>query len=58
MKNLGLFFSAAREKFLNYFKSRLFHKNNLDKIPTSEPTSELAKGPREKKKLLKKYITL
>ena len=33
---------TAREKVLNNFKSRYFPIKNLDKIPTREPTPELA----------------
>ena len=43
-KNLELLFSAI-ENVLNTFKSRLFPIKNLDKIPTREPTSEVATEP-------------
>ena len=43
-KNLELLFSAI-ENVLNTFKSRLFPIKNLDKIPTREPTSEVAREP-------------
>ena len=42
--NLELLISA-RENVLNTFKSRLFPIKNLDKIPTREPTSEVAREP-------------
>ena len=42
--NLELLFST-RENVLNTFKSRLFPIKNLDKIPTREPTSEVATEP-------------
>ena len=34
-----------REKDLNNFKSRLFKKKNLDKIPTRELTKQVATEP-------------
>ena len=40
----------AREKYFNNFKSRLFPIKNLDKIPTREPTPELATEPTTQKK--------
>ena len=42
--NLGLLFSA-RGKVLNNSKSRLFPKKNLHRIPTCEPTPEVAIKP-------------
>ena len=42
--NLELLFST-RENVLNTFKSRLFPIKKLDKIPTREPTSEVATEP-------------
>ena len=42
--NLGLLFSAI-EKVINIFKSRLFLIQNLDNIPTREPTPEAAAEP-------------
>ena len=48
-KYLGVFF-IGREKVLNSFKSRLFPIRNLDKLPTLEPTLELATKPTEHKK--------
>ena len=51
--NLGLF-SSEREKVLNNFKSRLFPIKSLDKIPTHEPTLELAtEATKQKKSKLK-----
>ena len=44
LNNLGLLFSA-REKVPNRFKSRLIPIKNLDKIPTREPTPEVATKP-------------
>ena len=49
LNNLGLFFST-REKVLTNFKSRLFPIKKLDKIPTHEPTQELAAEPTKQKK--------
>ena len=48
LNNLGLFFSA-REKFLHNCKNRLFPIKNLDKIPTHQPTPQLATEPTEDK---------
>ena len=39
LNNLGLLFNA-REKVLNNYKIRLFSIKNLDKIPTTEPTTK------------------
>ena len=41
---MGLLFSAI-ENVLNNFQSRLFARKKLDKIPTREPTPEVATEP-------------
>ena len=59
LNNLALFF-GAREKVLNNFKSRLFPIINLGKIPTREPTPEVATEPTKaiKAKGKRKLISL
>ena len=49
LNKLGLLFSA-REKVLNNFKTKLFPIKKLDKIPTREPTPELATEPTKQTK--------
>ena len=49
LNNLGLLF-IAKIKVLNDYKRRFFPIENLDKVPTCEPTQELATGPTEQKK--------
>ena len=46
LNKLGSLF-GAREKGLNFFKSRLFPIKNLDKIPTREPTPEQLKNQQQ-----------
>ena len=54
LNNLGLLFST-REQVLNNFKSRLFPKIDLDKIPTPELATEpeVAKEPIKATKVTK-----
>ena len=53
-------FFSAREKVLHNFRSRLFPIENLDKIPTREPTPELVTEPTKQKesklKLKQKFV--
>ena len=59
LNNLGLLFSA-KENVLNNFKSRLFPKKKLEKIPTREPRADLATRPikdmRSKSKLQQEFM--
>ena len=59
LNNLGLLFSA-KKNVLNNFKSRLFPTIKIEKIPTREPTVDLAtrpiKGMRPKSKLQQEFM--
>ena len=52
LNNTRLFFSA-REKVINNFKSRLFPVKKVEKLPTCEPTVELATEPTKQVRKLK-----
>ena len=59
LNNLGLLFSA-KKNVLNNFKSRLFPTKKIEKIPTREPTVDLATRPikdmRSKSKLQQEFM--